>query len=130
MELNLDNKTLEMLYECRSELYQYYIENQDKFKTRPSCIKEAVVDYADVNELPMPKEWFMELDEIVADKDKIIPQVISNYDKSRNAYYEALKGAWSSYTDTQKIYVVEFAKSRGLFIPKHFEQDILKIHNY
>lgn len=120
---NFDIESMEKLYECRLKLYKYYIENQDEFKKRPVCVKEAVVDYASMYDLPMPSEWLIELDQkvIYEDKEARTVEKITNFEKSMNAYENALRGSWDSYTTKQKEYVLNFAGSEGLFIPSYWK---------
>ena len=117
------NESIQDFFGCRLELYKYYIEHQEEFKTRPSCVKEAVIDYVSMNDLPMPNEWLIELDQIITceDKETVTVDNVTSFDKSMNAYDNALRGAWDSYTDLQKEYVLKFASSRGLFIPSYWK---------
>lgn len=120
---NFEIESMEERYECRLKLYRYYIENQNEFKKRPTCVKEAVIDYSSMNDLPMPNEWLIELDQriICEDKETVTVEKITNFDKSMNAYDNALRGAWDSYTEIQKEYVLNFAISNSLFIPRYWK---------
>lgn len=119
---DIEESSMEVFYECRLKLYTYYIENRSEFINRPGCVREAIVDYAQINDLPLPDEWLILLDsKMINTKDELTLVESIKIDKSMKAYEDALRGAWESYTDKQKTYLLNYAKTNELFVPSYWK---------
>lgn len=54
-------------------------------------------------------------------KDELTLVESIKIDKSMKAYEDALRGAWESYTDKQKTYLLNYAKTNELFVPSYWK---------
>lgn len=107
--------------EANEKLYSYYMDHPLEFREKHIVLQTILVDYANENKLPLHPDWFNYPETEITDvNNKNDAYKLTKKDRSDKAYHDAIFGAWYEYTDSQKEYILNYAKENGYFIPANW----------